>query len=154
MPKCYQLVGVPGSGKTTWIQQQPWAAQCAIVSTDYYVEQEALRRGMTYSQVFNDYMLQAVTEMMLQARRAEAAGQDVIWDQTSTTRVARGKKFRTLPGYEHTAVVFKTPDPEELARRLALRPGKEIPQAVIDQMIRGFQMPTRSEGFVDIILVG
>ena len=34
MSKCYQLVGVPGSGKSTWIAAQEWAKDCVVVSTD------------------------------------------------------------------------------------------------------------------------
>ena len=33
MPKCYQLIGVPGSGKTTWIRNQVQALGLVVVST-------------------------------------------------------------------------------------------------------------------------
>jgi hypothetical protein len=55
-----------------------------------------------------------------------------------------------LPDYEHIAVVFQTPNADELARRLASRPGKNIPAGVVKSMIRGFQMPTEAEGFKEI----
>jgi predicted kinase len=55
-----------------------------------------------------------------------------------------------LPEYKHIAVVFRTPDEEELARRLANRPGKEIPQEVVLNMINNFEMPTEEEGFAEI----
>jgi gluconate kinase len=85
-----------------------------------------------------------------QALVCQANGLDVIWDQTSTTVKSRMKKFNTLPKYEHIAVVFKTPDAEELARRLASRPGKNIPDNVMRTMINGFEMPTEEEGFKEI----
>jgi tRNA uridine 5-carbamoylmethylation protein Kti12 len=74
----------------------------------------------------------------------------VIWDQTSTTAASRRKKFRMLPDYQHIAVVFKTPDPEELSRRLASRPGKIIPEEIVQDMIDRFEMPTLEEGFAEI----
>jgi gluconate kinase len=55
-----------------------------------------------------------------------------------------------LPDYEHIAVVFRTPEPEELARRLASRPGKNIPDHVMRSMIDNFEMPTLDEGFTQV----
>jgi predicted kinase len=150
MPKCYQLIGVPGSGKSTWINNQDWALGLTIVSTDAFVEDYARAQGQTYSEVFKDYMPRAVELMAEQVVRARNLGHTIIWDQTSTTVASRAKKFRMLPDYEHIAVVFRTPEKEELDRRLASRPGKVIPQYVIDQMIDGWQEPTLEEGFKEI----
>ena len=151
--KCYQLIGVPGAGKSTWIKNQEWAKDLPVISTDNFVEAYAKEQGKTYNEVFKDYMPIAVKLMANQALICQANGLDVIWDQTSTTLASRKRKFNTLPKYEHVAVVFPTPDPEELARRLASRPGKNIPKHVMDQMIEGFDMPTLDEGFTEIILV-
>ena len=148
--KCYQLIGVPGSGKSTWIKNQEWAKDIPVVSTDNFVEAYAKEQGKTYNEVFKDYMPIAVKLMANQALICQANGLDVIWDQTSTTVVSRKRKFNTLPGYEHIAVVFKTPEPDELARRLASRPGKNIPDHVMRSMIAGFEMPTEDEGFTEI----
>jgi predicted kinase len=148
--KCYQLIGVPGAGKSTWIKNQDWAVGLPVVSTDNFVEAHAKEAGKTYNEVFKDYMPIAVRLMANQALICAANKLDIIWDQTSTTRASRARKFNTLPGYEHIAVVFKTPDPEELARRLASRPGKMIPEAVMRSMIDGFEMPTEDEGFTQI----
>jgi predicted kinase len=54
MPTLYVLVGVPGSGKSTWIAQQDWARDCAVVSTDNFVEDYAKQVGSSYSEVFDD----------------------------------------------------------------------------------------------------
>lgn len=153
MPKCYQLIGVPGSGKSTWIKNQTWALGLPVVSTDNFVEAHAYKEGKTYNEVFKDYMPIAVRLMANQALICQANNLDLIWDQTSTTVNSRRKKFNTLPGYEHIAVVFKTPEPDELKRRLASRPGKNIPDNVMRSMIDGFEMPTLDEGFTEIIHV-
>jgi hypothetical protein len=47
-------------------------------------------------------------------------------------------------------VVFKTPKEDELARRLANRPGKNIPDNVIRAMINNYEAPTWEEGFTEI----
>ena len=146
MPKLYVLVGVPGSGKTTWIKNQDWALGLIIVSTDAFVEDYARQQGKTYSEVFDEYMPTAVKLMAEQVTRARDSGHTIIWDQTSTTKASRARKFNMLPDYYAIAVVFGTPSRIELRRRLDSRPGKEIPQVVIESMIAGFEMPTEEEG--------
>jgi predicted kinase len=153
MAKCYQLIGVPGSGKSTWIDTQDWALSCAKVSTDKWVEIYAKEVGRTYSQVFVDFMPTAVDLMAKEVIAAREMGRDIIWDQTSTTVKSRARKFNMLPDYEHIAVVFRTPEHKELFRRLWSRPGKEIPEHVIASMIASWEEPTLDEGFTEIRVV-
>ena len=154
MPKCYQLIGVPGAGKSTWIKNQIWALGLTVVSTDLWVELEAQRQGKTYSEVFADYMPTAVDLMAKQVVFARENDHTIIWDQTSTTIASRAKKFRMLPNYEHIAVVFRTPEHAELMRRLMSRPGKEIPDHVIASMIASWDEPELEEGFKEIWYAG
>ena len=151
MAKCYQLIGVPGSGKSTWVAHQEWADKCAYISTDKWVDDYARDMGKTYNEVFKEYMPEAIDMMINDVVKARGMDKDIIWDQTSTTVKSRKKKFNMLPGYEHIAVVFRTPESEELAKRLASRPGKNIPDYVVRTMIDGFEMPTLAEGFIEII---
>lgn len=150
MPKCYQLVGVPGAGKSTWVNSQAWAKDCVYISTDKFVDEYAKEQGKTYNEVFKDFMPTAVDLMAAEVVEARLADKDIIWDQTSTSVISRKKKFKMLPKYEHIAVVFTTPEKDELARRLASRPGKNIPDHVIKSMIDGFEMPTKEEGFLEV----
>ena len=150
MPKCYQLVGVPGSGKTTWVESQIWASHCVHISTDTYVERFARRMKKPYSEVFHDVMPRCIRLMMRTVRKAQSEQRDIIWDQTSTTVISRIKKFSALPDYDHIAVIFSTPDIKELDRRLKSREGKTVPKAVIWDMIVNLEMPTEEEGFTEI----
>jgi predicted kinase len=150
MSKCYQLIGVPCAGKSTWIKNQVWALGLTVVSTDAFVEDYARSVGKTYSEVFAEYMPKAVDLMAEQVVRARELGHTIIWDQTSTTVKSRARKFNMLPDYEHIAVVFPTPEHKELMRRLMSRPGKEIPDHVIASMIAGWEDPTEEEGFKEI----
>ena len=150
MPKCYQLIGVPGSGKSTWVDKQAWAFSCAKISTDKWVEIYAKEVGLTYSQVFTDFMPTAIGLMAEEVIVAREMNRDIIWDQTSTTVKSRAKKFAMLPDHEHIAVVFKTPPRDELDVRLSGRPGKHIPKIVIDDMIANWEEPTEEEGFKEI----
>jgi predicted kinase len=150
MPKCYQLIGVPASGKSTWIKDQIWALGLTVISTDAFVEDYARECGSTYSEVFDDYMPQAVELMANQVVFAREHGHTVIWDQTSTTVKSRARKFRMLPDYEHIAVVFPTPAIDVLKERLASRAGKEVPWEVVQGMIDNWEEPTEEEGFKEI----
>ena len=154
MPKFYQLIGVPGSGKSTWAKNQDWSKDCAYISTDTWVELYAKEQGKTYSEVFDEYMPKAVNIMTEHVKLAREAGKDIIWDQTSTTVKSRTRKFNMLPDYEHIAVVFKCPEADELVRRLASRPGKLIPVDIIENMIKNFEVPSEEEGFKEIWFAG
>lgn len=150
MKKLYVLVGVPASGKSTWVANQNWASDCVVVSTDHFVEQYAKEQGKTYSEVFDDYMSFAVELMLDKVERARIDRKDIIWDQTSTSIKSRATKIRMLPDYYKIAVVFDVPETDELQRRLASRPGKVVPWNVVDRMIAGWQEPTMEEGFDEI----
>jgi len=150
MPKCYQLIGVPGSGKSTWYSNQDWAKDCVYVSTDRYVEIYAESVGKTYNEVFDEFMPEAVNLMCQDVIMAREQDKDIIWDQTSVSVKSRKKKFNMLPDYDHVAVVFITPDKDELEKRLANRSGKNIPPHVMRSMIDNFQFPSEAEGFDEI----
>ena len=157
MPKCYQLIGVPAAGKSTWYKNQDWLGKDKeghkYVSTDQHVEGYAQDQGKTYSEVFAEYMPTAIKQMMVNVNMASALQMDIVWDQTSTTLASRARKFNALPAslnYEHIAVVFSTPDLDVLKERLASRPGKEIPWEVVQGMIDNWEEPTLEEGFKEI----
>jgi len=150
MPRCYQLIGVPGAGKSTWYANQDWAKECVYVSTDKYVEIHAASLGKTYNDVFDEFMPEAVNLMCQDVIVARNDGKDIVWDQTSTTIKSRKRKFNMLPDYEHIAVVFPTPKIEDLENRLKSRPNKIIPKDVVQNMIDNFEEPTLEEGFLEI----
>lgn len=150
MNKLYVMVGVPGSGKSTWIANQNWKDDCVIVSTDEFVEDYAKECGLTYSEVFDEYMPRAVELMVNRVIWARETGKDIIWDQTSTSTHTRAKKINMLPDYYKIAVVFRKPDDEELKKRLASRPGKVVPWSVVEQMWGSWEEPTHEEGFDEI----
>jgi predicted kinase len=150
MTKCYQLIGVPGAGKSTWIKNQVWALGLTIVSTDQHVHAYAKQQGKTYDEVFKDYMPTAVDLMAEQVIRAREQGHTIIWDQTSTTVKSRARKFNMLPDYWHVAVVFPTPEIEVLKERISWRVGQPIPWEVVQGMIDNFEYPTNEEGFKEI----
>lgn len=151
MPKLYVLVGVPGSGKSTWVNNQEWdRGNTVFASTDKFVEQYAAGEGKSYNEVFEDFMPEAINLMLQEVIVAREQGKDIVWDQTNITVKSRKKKFNMLPEYEAIAVVFNTPERDELYKRLKSRLGKNIPQRVVYQMIEHLQLPTTAEGFKEV----
>ena len=155
MPSLRMLVGVPGSGKSTWIAQQCWPEdRVKILSTDRYLDQIAQDLGTTYDQVFQDHIAAATAKLELDLEHAIKQGLDIVWDQTNLTAKSRAKKLAKIPeSYHRHAVVFMTPSNQELRDRLSARVGKTIPQHVMQSMIRAFEVPDRSEGFDHIVVM-
>lgn len=149
-PKLYMLIGVPGSGKSTWIANQDWTKDIPIVSSDKFIDEHAAKEGKTYNEVFADYVKIATRLMDNQVLICKANNTDIIWDQTNTSVKSRKAKLDKLEGYEKIAVVFRTPEKEELDKRLVQRVGKHIPANVMESMIANLQEPTEEEGFKEI----
>lgn len=152
MPTLYMLVGVPGSGKSTWLNNNK-SENGVVVSSDDHVERLAAKQGQTYSQAFDAVIGQASSHMQKDLRDAVKAEKDIYWDQTNIGANSRKKKLKQIPNtYRKVAVFFPTPDDAEHERRLASRPGKTIPSHVIKSMANNLQVPSKEEGFDSIVV--
>ena len=148
MPTLYMLIGVPGSGKTTWIKNNKHDA--VVASTDLYIERYAMKTGKTYNDMFKELIGAATDQMNKDVAHAVQEKKDIIWDQTNLTAKSRKSKLSKIPkDYRKVAVFF--PVPSDLRDRLASRPGKTIPDPVILSMINQLQPPTKEEGFDEIV---
>lgn len=146
MPTMYMLIGVPASGKSTWVEQNKGDA--LVISSDNLIEEYAAENGKTYNEVFKGQIKIANKIVMEHAEAAFAADQDVIWDQTNLTKKSRKGKLAMVPEhYRKTAVFFATPLEEEWQRRLNSRPGKSIPAYILDSMVEMLEMPEQDEGW-------
>ena len=155
MPTIYMMIGVPSSGKSTWIANQnfDWN-NTMVVSSDAIIDQRAAAQGKTYSDVFRDEIKSATAEMNQNLRNAIANKMDIIWDQTNLTAKSRAGKLAQIPkNYRKIAVFFPTPNEKELQRRLASRPGKTIPHNIVMGMMSQLEKPSETEGFDEIITV-
>ena len=152
MPTLYMLIGVPASGKSTWVKQHQ-KSNTLVASSDDYIEKQAERMGSTYSDVFDDFIKDANAHAFNTAKKAFSDGIDLIWDQTNLTKNGRRQKLKMVPKeYDKIAVFFPTPHIDVLKKRLAGRPGKNIPDYVMNSMIRTIETPSTDEGFNEIIV--
>lgn len=159
MPKCTILVGVPGSGKSTWFSKNKTSTM-APISTDNIIEFMGSLFGFTYDQIFKDSISLAEKIMWKRLEWNAERSNDVVIDRTNLTAKSRKKFIDYLKpyGYEFEAVVFPLPgtvefSEEEWFRRLDSRQGKTIPNAVLASMVNSAQMPTEEEGFTKITVL-
>ena len=153
MPKLYMMVGVPGSGKSTWISQHN-SAGTMVASSDAYIDHIAKKENKTYSDVFKDHVKAANAYALQVARKAFELNLDLIWDQTNINPKSRRPKLDMVPDhYEKIAVFFPTPPEDELQKRLAGRTGKHIPNNIMTGMISSLVTPSTDEGFDKVITV-
>ena len=156
MPILYMLVGIPGSGKSFFVQNNLHimfpTRQFVILSTDNFIDAEAASQSKTYGEVFKSSIKRATQSMNADLAKAVKNGDDIIWDQVNVTAKSRAAKLAQIPDtYHKVAVVFPTPDNEELERRLASRPGKTIPYNIVMGMMSQLERPTIDEGFDEVV---
>ena len=151
MKNAYMLIGLPGSGKSTWAEDflDHHLGTAVKLSTDDYIERVAAAQGKTYSEVFSAHMGAADAALKTSLEEAAACGKNIIWDQTNLTPTGRRVKVAHLRalGYDVYAIVFKVPF-IVLSARLTGRPGKIIPDHVLQSMISSYVEPSLDEGFV------
>jgi tRNA uridine 5-carbamoylmethylation protein Kti12 len=154
MHTVYILVGVPGSGKTTWLKDNPKTKHADILSSDGIIEDIASEYGYTYNDIFKEVVPFAnrvfLDSVDLAVKEHDC---DVVLDRTNMSRKTRAPFIRKFKGFRKVAVVFEKPSDEEWLRRLNSRPDKTIPKYILDSMVGNFEMPTELEGFDEIIPV-
>lgn len=138
MNTVYTMVGLPGSGKSTFANQNQ---NCSVVSTD---EIRAELFGSADCQKNGNKVFS------LAFRRVQEEldkGHDVIFDATNITRKSRKRilKFKA----NHVAVYVST-DKETCKKRQALR-DRKVPFEVIEKMANNLTVPTVEEGFQKVI---
>jgi len=154
MPTVYFLIGVPASGKSTWVENFILGNDSIVLSTDNYIEDVAKSRGLTYNDVFTAAIKDAEKSLNEALEWGIKFEKNLVWDQTNLNEKNRRKKLSKIPAhYRKVAVCFPTPDPDEHARRLNNRPGKTIPEFVLKNMISSLAFPDSSEGFDEIQII-
>jgi predicted kinase len=151
--KCIMLIGLPGTGKSTFYGKN-FEYEYDIISTDYIIQNFADSYSMTYNDVFPDLIKLAEKVMWNSIESGCSECIDMCIDRTNLTKNSRKKflDYFRLEGYVVTAYVFGIP--EDWGDRLNSRPGKIIPKHVLRSMQENYEEPSLDEGFVEIITVG
>ena len=131
------LVGLPGSGKTTWRKARPKLG--VVVSSDDLVEEIAARDGVSYVEAWNKHINDAQDCAWDIFATAARAGLDTVIDMTNLTQASR----RRWIGYEDQdarAIVFGN----------GWRSTHFISLESLAWMRNRYSQPTLAEGFVSV----
>ena len=148
MNTVYILIGVPGSGKSTWAQQRfADTSSCIIISTDA-IRGEII--GDPGSQDRNNEVFEIAYDRL---RCTVHRGQDVCFDATNITQESRKRIMNIAkesnPGVVFVAVTFPITI-EEAINRQKLR-DRKVPSEVIESFAKRYEHPSIEEGFTFIL---
>ncbi len=93
-PVAYVLVGLPGSGKSTWAAAHPEGLP--IASTDAFIEAYAAEQRLNYAEAFKQHEAQAKILLKQHLNQLIASKASFIWDQTNITARKRRAVYNKL----------------------------------------------------------
>ncbi len=143
----FMLVGLPCSGKSTFLSKIP---NKVVVDTDSTIEEYARSHDSNYNDCFKDCIDWATKVMNEKVQECVRNGTSFYWDQTNLTVKSRKRKLAAIPkDWTKVAIVFETPI-WEIERRMKLR-DKKVPMDVVYNMQSTYERPTTDEGFDSVI---
>jgi predicted kinase len=152
-PFLWMSVGLPGVGKSSWILKNchdSTTQDILVLGTDRIIDAHAALVGKTYNEVFKLYIDMATELFLAQVHTALALDRNVFIDRTNLNVKSRRKILSMVPKhYKKVAIIF-TCDKEVHDVRLQMRPGKNIPDGVMESMRKSFVYPTLEEGFDEV----
>ena len=157
------LVGLPGSGKSTYlnfVDDPEFGGDVFVYSTDNYIEAQAKEAGKTYNDMFRDHIDAATKHMNDVLAIAISAGIDVIWDQTNMSSKKRIGLLSRFPKKYRKICICRVPPRDEnewselnfrILQRAQLT-GKMVPSHIVEKMADSYVEPTLDEGFDEVQL--
>lgn len=146
MAKLFLMMGVPGSGKSTWIKRQ-------LTEGDVYISRDEIRFKMLdknsttdyfayEDEVFNEYLRQMNTALENEKVKR------IFMDATQTNKKARAKVLNSVKiKPEFIDVIWIRTPLMECYKRNANRTGREfVPKHVIKSMYDRQEEPSWDEG--------
>lgn len=144
-PKLFMLSGPVCVGKSTWIRNSEsefWKYD--VYSTDRYIEDLAVSLGKTYNDIWSEYYKDAEAFCDDLLKFGISIKINIVWDQTNLTPATRKRKIEKF--FDNTDYykvgVFFVGATKELIMSRNVRPGKIIPEKVVDNMLTTYVVGT------------
>lgn len=140
------LVGIPGSGKSTYVAKNKQENQVVLSSDLIRKELLSGEEDQSNNKLVFDTLYARAREFLLQ-------GKDVVIDATNISVFERKRVLQNFADMKlkRVAVVFETPV-EVCIERDAKRE-RTVGVAVIEKYANRYQKPTKREGFDEILFV-
>jgi len=146
-PEALVLVGLPGSGKSTWAWDHKGGY--TVLSADSHIERIAYEKGIGYEKASKDFFPQALELFKQDVMTVCRARQSFIWDQSNLTRKGREQIYKLLsPTHKVTYVCFFVPVDECIARigRRVEAGGVSVDPALVYKLSQLCEFPTAKSG--------
>ena len=143
----YMMVGIPGSGKSTWIRQNR-VDDWVVISPDQILEE---RYGYEWTP---ERAAEAWAESYQRFGALLLEDKTMVWDATFTSPMMRSAILHIAKGigYRVKAIFCKTNIDLCLSRNLK-RDREPVPESTIRRMADSLIVPSTEEGFDEIQVV-
>lgn len=146
-PKLILLVGIPGSGKTTYAKEY-----ARIYDNTVHLSSDLIRAELYGDESTQGDPVKVFGLMQKRAVDALKGGKSVLYDATNMTRKDRAGIIAACPRHAQIEAHIIWAPIETCVERDTNR-DRTVGRAVIDKMLKRFQAPYFDEGFDDIKII-
>lgn len=146
MSKMYMVIGAPGCGKSTYIQNH-------LKENEIVISRDKIRFGLLKdTDEYFSKEKEVYNEFIKQINAAIADNKDFYVDQTSLNAAARNKLFNQLIKKPDKIIgIYFTTPLDTILQRNAQRTGRAlVPENVVIDMYKILTKPTSEESFDEI----
>ena len=143
-PVFYMVVGLPGSGKSTYIEK--YLANCCIHSSD------AIREELSGDVNNQDINKQVFNTLHKRVKEVLAAGKSVVYDATNISWKRRKAFLQELSSIKCRKECILIATPFELCVQRNKARDRAVPYFVIERMYKNFDIPWYNEGWDTIVI--
>ncbi|MEC4895406.1 MAG: AAA family ATPase [Oscillatoria sp. PMC 1051.18] len=141
---CHFLIGIPGSGKSTFASQLvELLPDAAIVSTD------RIREQLYGSQTIQGSWEEIEREVLVQFAAQIARDKDIIYDATNAKRSYRLEMVQKLADFELELIGWYLDTEVKICQQRNRKRSRQVPEVVIESMAESLKRfpPIPAEGF-------
>ena len=137
------LIGISGSGKSTYLSKHSEFSDFSIVSVDNFF----YSKKMGYDSVdYKKNIKKAHDQSLKDLLEAVQKRKNILVDMTNLTKEQRLNKLTKIPTtqYNHKAVVFLVGE-KQIKENLKKRDHKKLSESLIDHQMAQFELPNYDE---------